>query len=219
MVINEGSHGEKLYKITLGTGTAWTKCFSVYAYNEQYAVDAVADYVEEQEIGYVYADHYELADLCDVGQNVDEYAESNNLTCCGNHGIYLEVLGIDIINQEEECKMKAGTLIAVNGKLYEYLRAELGLHRVSEIEFDEDGLLTPTYTHRYFTDEELANNEVNFTQQQWYGIVECFIRQDYDDLTEMQISGAVMDIVDRCFAYGIPKIHELADYIAEYMDR
>ena len=43
--INDGgNYGEKLYAVTLGTGTAWTKTFEVYAYHEQEAVDLVADY-------------------------------------------------------------------------------------------------------------------------------------------------------------------------------
>ena len=35
MKINEGNYGEKLYAVTLGTGTAWTQTFEVYAYYEQ----------------------------------------------------------------------------------------------------------------------------------------------------------------------------------------
>ena len=94
MKINEGNYGEKLYTVTLGTGFAWTKSFEVYAYNETEAVDLVADYVEEHHL-YLYADHYDLADECEVGQSVDEYAEANGLTCCGNSGIYLQILNIE----------------------------------------------------------------------------------------------------------------------------
>ena len=94
MKINEGNYGEKLYTVTLGTGTAWTKTFEVYAYNETEAVDLVADYCEEHELEGLYSDYCELADLCEVGQTVDEYAEANSLACCGNHGIYMQILGI-----------------------------------------------------------------------------------------------------------------------------
>lgn len=118
--------------------------------------------------------------------------------------------------------MKEGTIVAVNGNIYEYVGFDehLQMHQLSEIDIDEDGHLTATYGVYYMPDDEFAFSEDGeFTQRQWYGIVELFIRQDYGDLTEMQISGAVMDIVDRCFAYGVPHIHELANYIAEYMDR
>ena len=98
MKINEGNYGEKLYKVTLGTGLAWTQTFDVYAYNESEAVDIVADYCEENELQGLYGDFYEVADLCDIGQSVDEYAEANGLTCCGNSGIYLQILDI------EECE-------------------------------------------------------------------------------------------------------------------
>jgi hypothetical protein len=120
---------------------------------------------------------------------------------------------------------KEGTIIAVNGNLYEYGKVEnadftkdLQLHKVYEIDIDEDGYLVSTGITNYFTTEELANNEVNFTKNQWHGIVECFIRYNYD-LTEEEITDATEDIVGREFAYGIPKIHELSDCIADYMNR
>ena len=95
MKINEGNYGENLYAVTLGTGTAWTQTYEVYAYNECEAVDLVADYCEENELEGLYGDFYEVADLCDVGETVDEYADANGLTCCGNHGIYMQILGIE----------------------------------------------------------------------------------------------------------------------------
>ena len=99
MKINEGNYGKKLYAVTLGTGTAWTQTYEVYAYNECEAVDLVADYCEDHELEGLYSDYYELADLCEVGETVDEYAESNGLTCCGNHGIYMQILRIEEVKQ------------------------------------------------------------------------------------------------------------------------
>lgn len=99
MEINEGNYGEKLYAITLSTGTAWTQTFEVYAYHEQEAVDIVADYCEDHRLEGLYSDYYELAELCEVGQTVDEYAEANSLTCCGNHGIYMQILGIQEVTK------------------------------------------------------------------------------------------------------------------------
>ena len=96
MKINKGNYGEKLYKVTVGTGTAWVKTFEVYAYHEQEAVDLVADYCQEHEdLQGLWGDHYELADICDLGQTVEEYAEANGLTCCGNSGIYLNITNIE----------------------------------------------------------------------------------------------------------------------------
>lgn len=113
---------------------------------------------------------------------------------------------------------KAGQIIAVNGAIYEYMQKLGNLHTVSEIEIDEEGILTATYRYHLVTDEDLTHDEVHFTKDQWYGIVEHFIRQAYD-LTEEEISEATEDIVGRCFAYGISKIHELPEYIADYMNR
>lgn len=117
--------------------------------------------------------------------------------------------------------MNQGTIVAVNGRIYEYVEFDehLQAHRLSEIEIDEDGRLTATYAVCYMDDDEFAFSEDGtFTKKQWYGIVEHFIRQYYD-LTDEEITDATEDIVGRCFAYGIPKIHELADYIADYMNR
>lgn len=119
--------------------------------------------------------------------------------------------------------MNEGQLVAVNGRIYEYVGfdEDLRMHRLSEIELDEDGHLTATYAVCYMADKEFALSEDGtdyFTNKQWYGIVEHFIRQDYD-LTDEAITDATEDIVDRCFIYGIPHIHELADYIADYMNR
>ena len=92
--IGTNNHGEKPYRVYLGTGTARIEKFDVFAYNESEAVDMVADYVEENEFEGLYFDYYELYDLCE-GETVGEYAEAHNLICCGNHGIYLEVAGLE----------------------------------------------------------------------------------------------------------------------------
>lgn len=118
--------------------------------------------------------------------------------------------------------MDRGQLIAVNGKICEYDRYDkyLDIHLASEIEIDDEGILTHTYIPCCFSTEELKNNEVEFTKSQWYGIVEHFIRQDYPHLTEEDIETATEDIVGREFAYGRPKtIEDLEKHIATYLNR
>lgn len=115
--------------------------------------------------------------------------------------------------------MKKGTLIAIDGELYEYEKYYNGFHIACEVMIDEDGHLTATYMPHAFSDRALKNNAVNFTKQQWYGIVKHFIRQDFDDLTEEDMNTAVEDIVDRCFALNMPEFEELSGYIACYMNR
>lgn len=95
--IGTNYYGEKCYRVYLATGTAWYKVFQVYAHNETEAVNLVADYCEENELEGLYADYYDLADECENGQSVDEYAEANGLICCGNHGIYLQIAGMEEI--------------------------------------------------------------------------------------------------------------------------
>lgn len=116
--------------------------------------------------------------------------------------------------------IKQGTLIAIKGGIWDYDQYDerAKMHIAHEVMVDDEGHLTATYVPYAFTDEELKDNAVNFTEKQWYGIVEHFIRQAHD-LTEEEIHDAAVDIVGRCFAYGIPTIEELPEYIAEYMNR
>ena len=92
--IGSNHYGERRYRIFIATGTAWLQEFYVYAYDESQAIDLVADYCDEHELEGLYADYYEIFDLCN-GETVDEYAEAHNLTCCGNHGIYIEIAGLE----------------------------------------------------------------------------------------------------------------------------
>ena len=116
---------------------------------------------------------------------------------------------------------KRGQLIAVDGGIYEYGHYDVksNYHTVSEIEIDEEGRLCSTYHLYAFTSEELENNKLDLTEKQWYGVVECIIRQYHDDLTEEEITEATEDIVGRCFVMNMPQFNEIEDYIAEYMNR
>jgi hypothetical protein len=116
--------------------------------------------------------------------------------------------------------MEKGNLIAVNGNLYEYGEVVGKVHRVYAIDIDDQGKLTHTYSAWFFTDEELTEgNKPNFTEEQWIGIVETLLRNDYD-LTEEEIETAAEDIVCREFAIlGVPTVEELNHIIETYMNR
>lgn len=97
--INENDlMNNQLYQIILATG----EDFKVFAYDEQEAIDILADHLVEEEREYSYADHYEIADLCEVGQSVDEYVEENGYYHAGEHGVYIQVTEIKTISIEEE---------------------------------------------------------------------------------------------------------------------
>lgn len=100
IIINQVTHGEKTYIISLGTGLAWANLFKVAAYDEQSAVDLVADYIEDHGYTGLYYDHLELEVMasCTEYKTADSYAEANNLVCCGNHGIYIELLNIEEVS-------------------------------------------------------------------------------------------------------------------------
>lgn len=123
---------------------------------------------------------------------------------------------------------KQGTLIAVNGNLYEYggYDKEFKVHLVYEVEIDDEGNLTATYVERAFTDAEFSNRGIKLTEKQWIGIVEYMLRNDYlwskvlYNLTEEEIQDAAEDIVYREFAIlGVPTVEELPKIIETYMNR
>lgn len=123
--------------------------------------------------------------------------------------------------------LKIGEIIAINGNLFEYAGIEdaeytkgMKFHKVYEIDVDEEGRLTSIGSTWYYNEDELSNNTIEFTKDQWYGIVEFFIRQNHEHLTEEEINDAVEDIVGREFVYGRPKtIEELQKHIATYLNR
>ncbi|MEE1503851.1 MAG: hypothetical protein UGF89_06380 [Acutalibacteraceae bacterium] len=105
--------------------------------------------------------------------------------------------------------MKQGQIIAVYGNLFEYGGIEPceyskeHLHKVYEIDIDEDGVPTATLRTCSYTDEDLKNNEVNFTKPQWYGVIELLVRQNYN-LADEDIEGVVKQVVES-FAGEVPK--------------
>ena len=91
--IGSNHYGERRYRIFLNTGTIYLQEFHVYAENETEAADIVGNFCEEYMPG-LCADHYEVAELCN-GETVDEYAEAHNMTCCGDHGVYITIAGME----------------------------------------------------------------------------------------------------------------------------
>ena len=100
IVINKATCGEKTYVVSLGTGLVWASLFKVAAYHETEAADRVADYLEANELTGLYYDHLELEVIagCTEYKTAETYAEAHNLACCGNHGIYIELLNIEEVS-------------------------------------------------------------------------------------------------------------------------
>ena len=100
-IINEANYGEKTYIVSLATGLAWIEQYKVAAYHETEAVDLVADYIEEHNYNGIYYDYLELEMMakCSEWKTAEAFAEANNLTCCGNHGIYIEISNIEEVKK------------------------------------------------------------------------------------------------------------------------
>ena len=96
-IINEANYGEKTYIVSIATGLAWTYPYQVAAYNEQDAVDLVADYMEANGHSGFYYERFELELMAKHSewQTVEAFTEAHNFTCCGNHGIYIILANIE----------------------------------------------------------------------------------------------------------------------------
>ena len=79
-----------IYKILVGTDTAFPWSITVEAMSEQVAVDIVADKLEAEKSAFV-VDFFELQDSCETGQSAEDYAAENGFVCCGNHSLYMKV--------------------------------------------------------------------------------------------------------------------------------
>lgn len=114
-------------------------------------------------------------------------------------------------------------LRSINNQLYIYegFEEDVNLHKCSEVSIDDEGNICALLILNYFTDEELSHDDISWiTLTQWYELVRTFIRYYYyDTLDEEEILNATEDIVNRAFRYGIPKMHELYDYINDHLDR
>jgi ethanolamine utilization protein EutP (predicted NTPase) len=160
IMINEATCGENTYIISIGTGTAYVNQYQVAAYNESEAVDTLADYIEEYELTGLYFTHSELDAIanCSDWKTAEVFAEAHGLVCCGNHGIYIELVGIEEVN--------------------------------------------------------------DMSKDEWYAVVRKHLSENYSERLDTEaVEDATIDIVDRCFCYGVPTLAELPEYIAEYMDR
>lgn len=94
-MVNENFYDEPKWLVLVGLGFVWTLAFGVYAPNEQEAVDLVVDYIEERRYVGAYETVDTLRESCEAGESVEEAAESQGYTCCGNHGVYLQISGIE----------------------------------------------------------------------------------------------------------------------------
>lgn len=94
-MVNENFYDEPRWLVLVGLGFVRTLAFSVYAPNEQEAVDLVADYIEERRYAGAYQTVDTLKESCEAGESIEEAAEAQGYTCCGNHGIYLQITGIE----------------------------------------------------------------------------------------------------------------------------
>jgi len=82
------------YRVSVNSGLAWPYSNIVTAFSEQEAVDKTADELEKSGSAFV-TTYDELLEQREPGQSAEEYAEANNLICCGNHGIYMGVVSIE----------------------------------------------------------------------------------------------------------------------------
>lgn len=97
LYILNSNDDERMYKVCLGTGTAFWAVFIVNANHEQDAVDKLIDFCEDNELVHFIYTYLGIEWLCNEGESVEEYVEAHNLVCGGNRGLYIELLHIEEI--------------------------------------------------------------------------------------------------------------------------
>lgn len=97
IVVNKSADDTKTYIASVGTSLIWSNLFIVAAKSEVEAVNIVADYLEVHKDTNLYYDHAEFETLasCSKYKTAENFAEAHNLTRCGSHGVYIELLNIE----------------------------------------------------------------------------------------------------------------------------
>lgn len=93
---------DKLFKVSLGTGTAFCAVFFADAANEQAAVDRVVDFCENNDYKGFYTEYSDLEEEAERAgvADVDQYIEECGLTVAGNASHYIDLQGVDLINSK-----------------------------------------------------------------------------------------------------------------------
>ena len=110
-------------------------------------------------------------------------------------------------------------LIVVQGNLYSYYGwdGHLQMHKVAEVDIDEDGIITATYIPAYFTEEEMQEGKmINLTQRQWIGLAEYYIR-NYYSLEGEKCAVAAKEIIHKGLNSEMLSVEKLLKYITEYL--
>lgn len=85
-MVNENFYDEPRWLVLVGLGFVWTLAFSVYAPNEQEAVDLVADYIEERRYAGAYQTVDTLKESCEAGESIEEAAEAQGYPVAATTG-------------------------------------------------------------------------------------------------------------------------------------
>lgn len=86
------------YKVNVNTGTAYLCSVMVEAFSERAAVDTVADSLKGSRSVLT---REEIEKLKSPEETVEEYAEANNLVCCGSEGVYMSVDSIETLENRD----------------------------------------------------------------------------------------------------------------------
>lgn len=89
-IIGIKSKGPHIYRVIVGTGTTYDRTFYAYAYDEEDAIDVVADHCEKNGLRGLFMVYGELFQLS-AKPTQEERAQIHNLTCCGQNGIFMEI--------------------------------------------------------------------------------------------------------------------------------
>ena len=98
IIVNATLKGENTYDITMGNGII----YRVSAYDNDRALDVVADYIEQhtfEKYGYLSNGMFRVMAECNGHEDVREYAKLMHFVECGTNRIYIEVVNIKEVSE------------------------------------------------------------------------------------------------------------------------
>lgn len=107
-------------------------------------------------------------------------------------------------------------LIAIDGKIYNYIRRDEGINKVEIVDIDDNGILTFTGVPKFLKDEEMYPRGIQLTHKQWRGLVIETLKEY--NLPRQEMKQAVEDIMDRLFIRE-PVLEELDMLVFFYVNR
>ena len=121
----------------------------------------------------------------------------------------------------KENKYENNLLLVIHGNLYSYWQWEedIKMHKVMEVDIDEEGRLTATYIPAFFSEKEMEEGkEMKLTPKQWLGLTK-FLIQDFYFPEEEKYEKEAEKLLKNFFLSSSHLVEELPKFIKTYFEK